>query len=409
MQDPKLQLETLKRGAAEIISEQDLLAKLERSYRTGKPLTVKLGLDPSAPDIHLGHAVVLRKLKEFQDFGHEVVLVVGDFTGRIGDPTGRSKARRQLSEEEVVENAKTYKEQAFKILDPERTRVVFNSEWLSRLTFEEVIILASKYTVARMLEREEFRRRFEEEEPIYIHEFFYPFMQGYDSVALHADVELGATEQKFNILMGRTLQPDYGQEPQVALLMPILVGTDGVQKMSKSLGNYIGVQEPPEEIYGKAMSIPDEAMENYYTLATDFSPEEIKAIMAGLAAGTIHPRDAKRKLARRLVEMYHGSQAAMRAEEQFDSVFARGEIPENVPQALIPASELKDGRIWAPKLLVMSGLAATNSEARRLIEGGGVKLCGVRLGNPNEDVAIEEDAILQVGKRKFCRIKITGK
>ena len=274
-------MDILRRGCAEIISEEDLEKKLDKSIKTGKPLRIKLGLDPSAPDIHLGHAVVLRKMREFQELGHEVFLVVGDFTGRIGDPSGKSETRPQLSMEQIMENAKTYQEQAFKILDPDRTHTVFNGEWLSKLTFEDVINLSSRYTVARMLEREEFRDRFHEERPIYIHEFFYPFMQAYDSIALDADVELGGTDQKFNILFGRMLQREFNQEPQVAMLMPILVGLDGVKKMSKSLGNYVGVTENPKESYGKIMSIPDEVMMTYYELATGLSEEDIQAVRKG--------------------------------------------------------------------------------------------------------------------------------
>jgi tyrosyl-tRNA synthetase len=403
----KEQMDILRRGCAEIISEEDLESKLEKSISTGKPLRVKLGLDPSAPDIHLGHAVVLRKMREFQELGHEVFLVVGDFTGRIGDPSGKSETRPQLSMEKIMENAKTYQEQAFKILDPAHTHTVFNGDWLSKLTFEDVINLASKYTVARMLEREEFRDRFHEERPIYIHEFFYPFMQAYDSIALDADVELGGTDQKFNILFGRTLQREFNQEPQVAILMPILVGLDGVKKMSKSLGNYVGVTENPQESYGKVMSIPDEVMITYYELATKLPEDEIAGVSKALSSGKLHPRDAKRRLAREIVTIYHGPRAAIEAEEEFDTVFREGGLPESIPDIVVPAEHLVAGKIWCPKLLVMAGLAGSNSEARRLIEQGAVTVDGERIQDSTEDLAVSSGMILKVGKRKFARIQVS--
>lgn len=400
------QMDILKRRTAEIISEEDLRDKLERASRNSEPLHIKLGLDPSAPDIHLGHAVVLRKMREFQDLGHEVVLVVGDFTGRIGDPTGKSETRRQLSADEVVANARTYQEQAYKILDPARTRIAFNGEWLSKLTFEDVIKLASKYTVARMLEREEFRERFHQERPIYIHEFFYPFMQAYDSIALRADVELGGTDQKFNILFGRMLQREYDQEPQVAMLMPILVGIDGVQKMSKSLGNYIGVAEEPSETYGKTMSIPDEVMMMYYELATTLPEEEIGFIRQGIESGALHPRDAKRRLAREIVALYHGPEAACAAEREFDAVFRQGALPEDVPDVVISQAELEGGKMWCPKLLVAAGLADSSSEARRLIAQGAVRVGDDKVTDPQAHVALRSGVIVRVGKRRFARICI---
>ncbi len=400
------QIEILRHRTAEVISEEDLEEKLGRAAAKGEPLRVKLGLDPSAPDIHLGHAVVLRKMRAFQDLGHEVVLVVGDFTGRIGDPSGRSEARRQLSSDEVVANARTYQEQAHKILDPARTRVAFNGEWLSKLSFEDVIRLASKYTVARMLEREEFRDRFREERPIHIHEFFYPFMQAYDSIALRADVELGGTDQKFNILFGRMLQREYDQEPQVAMLMPILVGIDGVQKMSKSLGNYIGVAESPSSMYGKTMSIPDEIMMTYYELATTLPDGEVAAIRAGLESGKMHPRDAKRRLGREIVGLYHGPRAAREAEREFDAVFREGALPEDVPEVAISRSELEHGGMWCPRLLVAAGLADSTSEARRLVEQGGVRVGDDRITDPRARVAVESGTIVRVGKRRCARIRM---
>lgn len=402
----KEQMDILRRGCAEIISEEDLEKKLDKSIKTGKPLRIKLGLDPSAPDIHLGHAVVLRKMREFQELGHEVFLVVGDFTGRIGDPSGKSETRPQLSMEQIMENAKTYQEQAFKILDPDRTHTVFNGEWLSKLTFEDVINLSSRYTVARMLEREEFRDRFHEERPIYIHEFFYPFMQAYDSIALDADVELGGTDQKFNILFGRTLQREFNQEPQVAMLMPILVGLDGVKKMSKSLGNYVGVTENPRESYGKIMSISDDVMMTYYELATGLSEEDIQAVREGLSSGKLHPRDAKRRLAREIVAMYHGHEAALDAEREFDTVFRQGGLPEDIPKVTILPEDLEDGKIWCAKLLVLAGLASSNSEARRLILQGAVTLDGERIQDSTMDIPVRSGMILRCGKRKFARVHV---
>lgn len=395
------QFNVIKNGTVEIIQEEDLLKKLEKSIKTGKPLTGKLGFDPSAPDLHLGHAVVLHKIKDFQDLGHDVIIILGDFTGRIGDPTGRSETRKQLTEEEVLANAKTYQEQIFKILDPKKTRLVFNSEWLQKLNFVDVIELSSKYTVARMLERDDFARRFKENYPISIHEFFYPLMQGYDSVAIEADVEFGATEQKFNLLMGRHLQKEYGQESQIAVTMPILVGLDGVQKMSKSLGNYIGISEPPREIYGKAMSIADEFMIEYFRLATRIDPQEIILIEEGLKQETLHPRDVKMKLARELVALYYSEKDALEAEQEFQNIFKKKELPTDIPEVT-----LKESPIWIVKLLTKSGLVSSNSEARRMIKQGAVKIEGVKIADSDEVVELKNGAVVQVGKRKFARIMI---
>jgi len=395
---PEEQFEILKQNVVEIISEEELLNKLKKSYEKKRPLKVKLGIDPTAPDVHLGHAVVLKKMRQFQDLGHEVILIIGDFTGMIGDPTGKSETRKQLSREEIIENAKTYKEQVLKILDPDKTKIVFNSEWLSRMTFEEVIKLASKYTVARMLEREDFSKRFEEGRPISIHEFFYPLIQGYDSVALKADVELGATEQKFNILMGRVLQKEYGQEPQVAVLMPILVGIDGKRKMSKSLGNYIGVNDPPDEMYGKVMSIPDEVMIDYYRLATDVEPEEIEKIIEDIKEGKVNPRDLKMRLAREIVKFYHGYEEALRAEENFVKIFQKRDLPEE-----IPVFEVNSDKIWLPKLITQVGFCSSNSEALRMIKQGAVKINGEKILDA-VDIEVSSPVVLQVGKRKFIKI-----
>ncbi|KXG77662.1 Tyrosine--tRNA ligase [Fervidicola ferrireducens] len=399
---PEEQFELLRQNVAEIISEEELLNKLKKSYEEKRPLKVKLGLDPTAPDVHLGHAVVLKKMRQFQELGHEVVLIIGDFTGMIGDPTGKSETRKQLSREEIIENAKTYKEQVFKILDPDKTKIVFNSEWLSRMTFEDVLKLASKYTVARMLEREDFSKRFNEGRPISIHEFFYPLMQGYDSVALNADVELGATEQKFNILMGRILQKEYGQEPQVAVLMPILVGIDGKRKMSKSLGNYIGVNDPPDEMYGKVMSIPDEIMLEYYKLATDLEHRELEKIAENLKEGRVNPRDLKMRLAREIVKLYHGSEEALKAEENFVRIFQKKDLPDE-----IPVFEINDEKIWLPKLITLVGFSSSNSEALRMLRQGAVKINGEKVMDAIE-LEIRSPFILQVGKRKFVKV-VNGK
>lgn len=398
------QMEMIKRGTVEILPENELMNKLKRSIETNRPLTIKLGMDPTAPDIHLGHTVVLQKLRQFQDLGHNVILILGDYTARIGDPTGKTETRKQLTEKEVLANAATYERQIFKILEPERTRVVFNSEWLAPLTFADVIELAAKYTVARMLERDDFERRFKENLPISIHEFFYPLMQGYDSVALHADVELGGTDQKFNLLMGRTLQKEYGQEPQVALMMPILEGLDGIHKMSKSLGNYIGIDESPKEMYGKTMSIADNLMLRYFELVTAVPLDELREIEARVNSGNVHPRDVKMRLAREIVAQYHGKEASRSAEEEFKRIFQQRELPDEVPTFHIEADLLEDGRVWLPKLLVSAGMAGSTSEARRLIQQGGVKLGGEKVDDPNINIEPVPGIIIQVGKRKFTRI-----
>jgi tyrosyl-tRNA synthetase len=396
------QLEIIKRGTVEIVPESELVDKLKSSIEKDRPLTIKLGLDPTAPDIHLGHTVVLHKLKQFQDLGHQVILILGDFTARIGDPTGKSETRKQLTEEQVLTNAKTYERQIFKILDRERTRVVFNSQWLAPLNFVQVIELAAKYTLARMLERDDFHKRFKENLPISIHELFYPLMQGYDSVALKADVELGGTDQKFNLLMGRTLQKEYGQDQQVALMMPILEGLDGVNKMSKSLGNYIGIDEPPREMYGKTMSLPDEMMLRYFELVTPVSLEELRAIEAGLKDGKLHPRDVKMRLAREIVSQYHGLDEAKAAEEEFKRMFQQKDLPDEIPD-FRPSDEMLGG-VWLPKLIVASGSTGSTSEARRLIQYGGVKVDGEKIDDPNYTITPSTGMIIQVGKRKFFRI-----
>lgn len=395
------QLQLIRRGVAEILPEEDLVKKLEKSVKTNTPLKVKLGLDPTAPDIHLGHTVVLRKLKQFQDLGHEITIIIGDFTGRIGDPTGRSVTRKQLTDEEIVHNAKTYQEQIFKILDPEKTIVKFNSEWLSKLNFADVIRLAASYTVARMLEREDFKNRYVNNQPISVHEFLYPLMQGYDSIALGADIEFGGTDQTFNLLMGRHLQEHNGQEPQVAITMPILEGLDGVQKMSKSLGNYIGIDEEPKEIYGKSMSIPDELMERYYTLVTEVSVEEIESLMNDWKSGAKHPRDLKMNLAFVITKLYCGEEAAQHAQEEFIKVFQKKDLPDEIEEKEWPGEENQP----LPSLLVALGLASSTSEARRSIEQGAVKINMEPFKEVKVEIKKESGMIIQVGKRKFCKIK----
>jgi tyrosyl-tRNA synthetase len=397
------QFDYLRKGAVDIIRGEELLAKLERSRVSGKPLTVKVGFDPSAPDLHLGHTVLLRKMRHFQDLGHRVVFVIGDFTGMIGDPTGQSKTRPALTRDQVLANAETYKSQVFGILRRRSTVVAFNSRWLGRLGAAGFVTLASKYTVARLLERDDFARRYKNGQPIGLHEFMYPLAQGYDSVALEADVELGGTDQTFNLLVGRDLMREYGLEPQVVLTMPLLEGLDGVEKMSKSLGNSIGITEPPREIFGKAMSISDELMWRYYTLLTDLPQTEVDALRRRVQSGDLHPRQAKVDLARRLVTDFHGGAAAEEAAAEFDRVFARHEVPDAILETDQPASAEP---AWIPKLLVTLGLAKSNGEARRLIQQGGVTVDGARVADPAATLPAAAGAtyLFKVGKRHFVRV-----
>ncbi len=397
------QLKIIAKGAEEIIDRGELEDKLNRARESGRPLVVKLGLDPSAPDIHLGHTVVLRKIRQFQDLGHRAVIIIGDFTGMIGDPTGKSKTRKQLSRGEVAENAKTYEEQIFKILLRDKTELRFNSEWLSRLGFEDVMKLAAKSTVARMLEREEFRKRFESNESIGIHEFFYPLMQGYDSVELHADVELGGTEQRFNILMGRKLQKDYGQESQVALFMPILEGLDGVEKMSKSLGNYVGINEDPDSIYGKLMSIPDGLIIRYFRLVTDIHPDELDEMERQLGSGSVNPRDLKMRLSREVTALYHGKEKARLAEERFKALFQKHELPDNPLEFTLDGSLIVDGKTDIVSLLVQLGFASSKSEARRLVSQGAVRINGEKAADFFVP-AMKTGDIIQAGKLKYAKL-----
>lgn len=398
----------LKRGTSEIISEEELLKKLRRSEETGKPLKVKAGFDPTAPDLHVGSAVVLRKMKHFQDLGHEVIFLIGDFTGLIGDPSGKTKTRKQLSREEVNENAKTYQNQIYKILDRDKTRIEFNSSWCDKMMFEDVIALTSRYTVARLLERDDFANRLAKNQPISVLELLYPLVQGYDSVALEADVELGGTDQTFNLLVGRTIQREYGQEPQVIITMPILEGLDGVQKMSKSLGNHIGINEPPEEIYGKTMSVADELMWKYFELATEMPQVEIDRLAARVESGEVHPKEAKQRLAREIVTLYHSLAEADAAQEHFEKVIARKELPDEMPSLIVKKGDMNDGKVWVVKMLVKAGFADSNGEARRLIQQGGVRINQEEVTVDNCDVAIKEGDVLQAGRRRFARIEIAG-
>jgi tyrosyl-tRNA synthetase len=399
------QVAYLRKGTVEIIPEQELRAKLEKSAKTGKPLRIKLGADPTAPDIHLGHTVVIRKLRAFQELGHTAIFLIGDFTGLIGDPSGKSATRPQLTREEINANAETYKRQIFKLLDPDKTEIRFNSEWMEKLGSDGFVRLASHVTVKQILERDDFAKRVREEKPVALHELLYPLTQAYDSVALEADVELGGTDQKFNLLMGRNLQREYNQEAQVAVITPLLEGTDGVQKMSKSLGNYIGINEPPSEIFGKVMSMSDDLMWRYYELLTDLSVAEIMAMRESAARGERNPRDIKIELAKRLITDFHSSAAANAAAEEFERIFKRKEAPDEISTFEIETG----GGPWAlPRLLVSTGLAPSVAEARRLIEQGGVRVNGQRQTSDSGIVFIinpGDELLLQVGKRRFLRVR----
>jgi tyrosyl-tRNA synthetase len=396
------QIAFLKKGTVEIIREDDLRAKLERSARTGKPLRVKLGADPTAPDIHLGHTVVLHKLRAFQELGHTVIFLIGDFTALIGDPSGKSATRPQLTREEIEANAETYKTQIFKLLDPAKTEIRFNSEWMDKLGSDGFIRLASHVTVKQILERDDFQKRLKEERPIALHELLYPLTQGYDSVALEADVELGGTDQKFNLLVGRNLQREYAQEPQVCVVMPLLEGTDGVHKMSKSLGNYIGINESPQEMFGKVMSISDDLMWRYYELLTDLRPDELQTLRERAATGARNPRDVKVELAKRIITDFHSAQDADAAEEEFNRVFKRKETPDEIEeQAVAPGT-------WKlTRLLVEAQLAPSMAEARRLIEQGGVRVEGEKHSRADEELELKaaQSILIQVGKRRFLRVR----
>jgi len=403
--EARRQLNVLKARAVDLLVEEELYEKLRRSLSTGTRLRVKLGLDPTAPDLHIGHSVVIHKLREFQALGHDVIFLIGDFTGMIGDPSGRSETRKPLTTEQIQQNAETYKRQIFKILDPQRTIIEYNSRWGKALGSEGMIKLAARYTVARMLERDDFQKRFAEGRPISLHEFLYPLLQGYDSVALRADVELGGTDQKFNLLVGRELMRDYGLEPQVIMTLPILEGLDGVQKMSKSLGNYIGIDEPPQAIFGKAMSIPDNLIVRYMELATAIPREEIVTIQVGIGNGSVHPRDAKIRLAKALVAQYHSAEEAEEAARRFNETFSARVFPADAPAVTPPADLLEPGgKIWLVRLVTFAGAASSGSEARRLIRQGGVEVDGEAIRDEDFRVLLDRERRVQVGKRRFFRV-----
>ncbi len=399
-QEVERQMRIILKGALKLIGEEELREKLARSVRTGKPLNVKLGLDPSAPDIHLGHAVVLRKLKQMQDLGHQIVIIIGDFTGKIGDPTGKAKGRKALSDREVLLNAQTYQEQIFRVLDREKTQVRYNGEWLELLDLTEILKMASTVTVARMLERDDFQNRYAHNIPIGLHEFFYPLMQAYDSVAIRADLELGGSDQTFNILMGRSLQKDYGMEPQAALFMPILEGLDGVEKMSKSLGNYIGVQEEAKVMFRKVMEVPDSLITRYFALATDILPEKLDDVEKALENGE-NPRDWKLLLARTVTALYHSEEETRAAEEFFRQAFTKKEIPRDIPELEMTAAE--STLLDTAEVLVRAGMLTSKSELRRLLMQGGVSLNGERVCDP--EIPIKNGDVLKLGKKRFAKIR----
>ena len=393
--DPQEQLRLIGRGAVDILVEEELLKKLRR----GTPLRVKAGFDPTAPDLHLGHTVLIQKMKQFQDFGHEVIFLIGDFTGMIGDPSGRSETRKQLTRAEVLKNAETYKEQIFKILDPKRTVIEFNHRWMEKMDAAALVVLSAKYTVARMLEREDFKQRYQKQQSISIHEFLYPLIQGYDSVVLKADVELGGTDQRFNLLVGRELQREYGQEPQVVLTMPLLEGTDGVNKMSKSLNNYIGIHEPPEEVFGKMMSISDELMWRYAELLSDRDLEEIKRVRAQVAQGSVHPMDFKKNLACEIVSRFHGRAAAESARDYFETRHQKRSVPKDVRKQFSPPD-----RIWICQLLVDLEFAKSKGEARRLIAQGAVKVDGKIIREADFEFLGGVHRLVEVGKTRIAQV-----
>lgn len=399
---PEQQLQLLRAHCVDLVSEEELLAKL----RTGRSLRIKYGADPSAPDLHLGHTVPIRRLRQFQELGHTVVFIIGDFTGRIGDPSGKSKTRPMLTAEQVEANARTYAAQVGRLLDMSRCELHYNSTWFETLGVDGLLRLASRYTVARMLERDDFSLRLRAQEPIAVVELLYPLIQAYDSVAVRADVELGGTDQLFNFLVGRDIMRAYDLEPQVVMTWPLLVGLDGVEKMSKSLGNYVGITEPPTEMFGKLMSIPDNVMGMYYQLLLDWTPAQEAQMRADVAAGRAHPRDLKAQLAESVVAIYHGAEAAQAARAEFDRVFAQGQLPADIPEARIPAEELNEGAIWVVKLMTMAGLVPSNSEGRRQVRQKAVTYDGALVQDEMAQVPVKGGEVLQVGKRRFCRVVV---
>jgi len=401
----KEQLDIIKRGAAEVIIEADLLKKMERSVSTGKPLRIKAGFDPTAPDIHVGHTVLLNKMRQFQELGHEVTFLIGDFTGMIGDPTGKSETRKHLTKEEVAENAKTYQAQIYKVLDPAKTKIAFNSEWMSKMTAGEMIQLAAKHTVARMLEREDFKKRYQSELPISIHEFLYPLIQGYDSVMMKSDVELGGTDQKFNLLMGRELQKEYAQEPQCIVMMPLLEGLDGVNKMSKSLGNYIGINESAKEIFGKVMSASDELMLRYYELVSAVPLDDLQKIKDDIRSGSLHPMEAKKRLAEELVDRFCTAGEGCAARDEFEKVFSKKDMPDDVPVVEVA---WEGEKMKLVKIMAQAGVAKSNSDARRLIQQGAVEIDQKPVKDADTDLSASGAYILRVGKKRFVKIVPRG-
>ncbi|MDT8317118.1 MAG: tyrosine--tRNA ligase [bacterium] len=403
MLDIKEQIRIIGRGVQDILPEAELEKKLDKAVKDGRPLRIKAGFDPTAPDIHLGHTVLIHKMRQFQELGHEVMFLIGDFTAMIGDPTGKSEMRKQMTKEDALRNAETYKEQAFKILDPEKTRVVFNSEWMAKMTADDMIRLTAKHTVARMLERDDFKKRYANEQPIGIHEFIYPLIQGYDSVMMDADIELGGTDQRFNMLVGRELQKEFGKPQQVVLMMPILEGLDGVNKMSKSLDNYIGISESPSEIFGKLMSISDDLMVRYYELVSSKSLQDIEKLKNGLKVGSIHPMEAKKELAMEIIERYHSKEDAIGARENFENVFRDRGTPEDIEAIVI---EIEDDSIWLPALLTKLDMVSSNSEGRRLVKQGAVSIDGEKIADDKFQVAAGREYLIKAGKRKFAKATV---
>lgn len=397
------QMDVIRSGAVEVLPEEDIARKIERSIRENKPLNIKLGCDPSRPDLHIGHAVVLNKLRQFQDLGHQAILIVGDFTAMIGDPTGRSKTRPALTLDETRQNGQTYFNQATKLLAPKRVKMVYNSDWLDRMTFQEVIALAAKYTVSQMLEREDFNKRFDNEEPISLHEFLYPLAQAIDSVFVESDVELGGTDQKFNLLVGREIQRQYGVEPQAIVTMPLLEGTDGVEKMSKSMNNYIALNDIPRDMFGKTMSIPDNMTTRYYRYGTFASEQDIAEMTQGLADGSLHPRTAKVKVAMAIVARYYGERAAQQSFEEFERIFVKKDIPDEIESATVPYDTAD---IPVVEVLVLAKLAASKSEARRLVQQGGVSIDGEKVEDITAVINLVEEHLFKVGRRKFLNIRV---
>ncbi len=394
------QMDIIRRGTVDLVPEEELVKKIEQSIKTNKPLIIKQGFDPTAPDIHLGHTVGIRKLKQFQDLGHQVVVIIGDYTAMVGDPSEKNSTRPRLTHDQVMANAQTYQDQFFKILDKSRTQIRFNGEWFAKMSFDQIMGLAARFTVARMLERDDFARRYSNQQPISIHEFFYPLMQGYDSVMIDADVELGATEQKFNLVIGRQIQKEYSKEQQVVLTLPVLEGVDGTQRMSKSLGNYIGIDEAPNETFGKVLSIPDKLIYPYFELVTDVSLDELSVLRKRLDDPATNPRDVKRELGHTIVRMYHGKQAADDSVVAFDQLFIKKEIPDEMPEF-----DFSESTMRVDDLIIAAKMASSKSEARRLITQGGVTVDGEKVEDGFTEISLEKERIIKVGKRKFARVR----